>query len=230
MGAAGVGEGAWLPDGPADPCSDAVGVGDAPPPHAAVTSARTASNAPAGLRRPERRLRPGAGTGGYAWLVGVWLAGILVLREQHGPGRGTLCVAGAMGARGLASLIRTLTRGTRRASLPPPRDLRRGWCRVARGLARRRGAGPDHRSGIAPCPEGSRSVARVRMQIGRRARPRVAPLRPAAHGRRHRRLAAQPDDQAAGIAYRRSTNITTLYSATPIRAIVRSAANMSGIL
>src|SRR5450759_2342825 len=161
MGAAGVGEGAWLPDGPADPRSDAVGVGDAPPPHAAVTSARTASNAPATWGRPGRRLRPGAGTGGSAWLVGVWLAGILVLREQHGPGRGTLCVASAMGARGLPSLIRTLTVGSRRTASPPPRDLQPGCGRAARGLARRRVAGPDHRSGIAPCPEGRQSVART---------------------------------------------------------------------
>ena len=55
----------------------------------------------------------------------VWLAGILGLREQHGPGHGTRSsVAGAIGARGLPSLIRTLTVGSRRATSRSPRDLR----------------------------------------------------------------------------------------------------------
>ena len=66
-----------------------------------------------------------------------------------------------MGARGLPSLIRTLTVGSRWATHPSPRDLRPSCCQAARGLARRRSAGPDHRSGIAPCPEGPRSVART---------------------------------------------------------------------
>ena len=155
--------------GAGDPEASAGDV-EAPPPQAAATIART-PRSDGRAPRAGRRRRRARGLGG------VEVGHACLPCSRCGPGRGTARAARASGARGLPSLIRTLTVGSRWATgCAPPRDLRpgaapgRSWARP-----RRRRAGPPVGDCTLPRRLRDRSTAVGRgARAARRGRRRTA--------------------------------------------------------